>query len=61
MVRLIPLLKACLPTTDCHSKDTFDALQEISGTLTPNDEYENFVNAYMEAATVHTNQTKRQT
>ena len=26
-----------------------DALQEISETLTPNDEYENFVNAHVEA------------
>ena len=29
----------------------FDAFQEISETLTPNDEYENFVNAHVEAAT----------
>ena len=28
----------------------FDALQEISETLTPNDEYENFVNAHIEVA-----------
>ena len=28
----------------------FKALQEISETLTPNDEYENFVNAHMEVA-----------
>ena len=28
----------------------FDALQKISDTLTPNDEYENFVNAHIEAA-----------
>ena len=28
----------------------FDPLQEISETLTPNDKYENFVNAFMEAA-----------
>ena len=28
----------------------FDALQEISETLTPTDEYENIVNAHMEAA-----------
>ena len=31
-------------------KNKFDALQEISETQTPNDEYENFVNAHMEAA-----------
>ena len=31
-------------------RNKFDALQEISETLTPNDEYENFVNAHMEAA-----------
>ena len=29
----------------------FDALQEISETPTPNDEYENFANAHLEAAT----------
>ena len=62
IVRYIPLLKECLPTTellrqrlDISDKYTitltnkFDALQEISETLTPNDEYENFVNAHMEA------------
>ena len=31
-------------------RNKFDTLQEISETLTPNDEYENFVNANMEAA-----------
>ena len=31
-------------------RNKFDALQEISETLIPNDEYENFVNAHMEAA-----------
>ena len=31
-------------------RNKFDALQEISETLTPNDEYENFINAHMEAA-----------
>ena len=31
-------------------RNTFDALQEISETLTPNDEYENYVNAHIEAA-----------
>ena len=31
-------------------RNKFDALLEISKTLTPNDEYENFVNANMEAA-----------
>ena len=31
-------------------RNKFDALQEISETLTPNDEYETFVNACMEAA-----------
>ena len=30
-------------------RNKFDALQEISETLTPNDEYENFVNAHIEA------------
>ena len=28
----------------------FDALQEIPEALTPNDEYENFINAHIEAA-----------
>ena len=32
-------------------RNKFDALQEISETLTPNVEYENFVNAHIEAAT----------
>ena len=32
-------------------RNKFDAFQEISEILTPNDEYENFVNAHMEAAT----------
>ena len=31
-------------------RNKFDALQEISETLTPNDEYENFVNVHIEAA-----------
>ena len=31
-------------------RNKFDALQEISKTPTPNDEYENFVNAHIEAA-----------
>ena len=31
-------------------RNKFDALQKILETLTPNDEYENFVNAQMEAA-----------
>ena len=31
-------------------RNKFDGLQEISETVTPNDEYENFVNAHMEAA-----------
>ena len=31
-------------------RNKFDALQEINETLTPNDEYENFVNAHMDAA-----------
>ena len=31
-------------------RNKFDALQEISETPTPNDEYENFVNAHLEAA-----------
>ena len=31
-------------------RNKFDALQEISETLTLNDEYENFVNAHIEAA-----------
>ena len=30
-------------------RNKFDALQEISETLTPSDKYENFVNACMEA------------
>ena len=32
-------------------RNKFDVLQEISELLTPNDEYENFVNAHIEAAT----------
>ena len=31
-------------------RNKFDALQEISETPTPNDEYENFVNAHLKAA-----------
>ena len=31
-------------------RNKFDALQEISETLTPNDKYENFVNAHFEVA-----------
>ena len=31
-------------------RNKFDPLQEISETVTPNDEYENFVNVHMEAA-----------
>ena len=31
-------------------RNKFDAQQKILETLTPNDQYENFVNAYMEAA-----------
>ena len=31
-------------------RNKFDALQETSKTPTPNDKYENFVNAYLEAA-----------
>ena len=31
-------------------RNKFDAFQEVSETVTPNDEYENFVNAYIEAA-----------
>ena len=31
-------------------RNKFDALQEISETPTPNDEYENFVNAHIETA-----------
>ena len=31
-------------------RNKYDALQEISKTHTPNDEYENFVNAHLEAA-----------
>ena len=31
-------------------RNKFDALQVISGTPTPNDKYEKFVNAYLEAA-----------
>ena len=30
-------------------RNKFDALQEIPETITPNDEYDNFVNAHMEA------------
>ena len=30
-------------------RNKFDALQKISETLTPNDEYEDFANAYMKA------------
>ena len=32
-------------------RNNFDTLQEISETLTPNDEYENSINAYIEATT----------
>ena len=32
-------------------RNKFDVLQELSETHTPNDEYENFVNAQIEAAT----------
>ena len=32
-------------------RNKFNALQEISETSTPNDKYENFVNAHLEAAT----------
>ena len=31
-------------------RNKFDEVQEISEVLTPNDEYENFVNAHLEAA-----------
>ena len=31
-------------------RNKFDALQEKSETLTPNDEYENFINAHLETA-----------
>ena len=31
-------------------RNKFDALQEISETSTPNNEYENFINAHIEAA-----------
>ena len=31
-------------------RNKFDALQEISETPTPKDEYENFINAHMESA-----------
>ena len=31
-------------------RNKFNTLQEISETLTPNDEYENFVKAHIEAA-----------
>ena len=31
-------------------RNKFEALQELSKTLTPNDKYENFLNALMEAA-----------
>ena len=43
-------------------RNKFDALLEISKTLTPNDEYENFANAYIEAAAecISTNQPKSQ-
>ena len=43
-------------TVEQHNKHTitvrnkFDAHQEISETFTPNDEYQNFVNAHIEAA-----------
>ena len=46
----------CLKNRDIRNKYTltlrnkFDALQEIIETLTPNDEYENFINAHLEAA-----------
>ena len=32
-------------------RNKFNALQEISETPTPNDEYENFVHAYLKVAT----------
>ena len=31
-------------------RNKFDTLQETTETLTPNDEYENFVNVHLEAA-----------
>ena len=31
-------------------RNKFDSLQEISETYTPNDEYENFITAHVEAA-----------
>ena len=44
----------CLTRDICDKYTTlrnkFDALQEISETLTPNDEYKNFVNVHTEAA-----------
>ena len=39
-------------------RNKFDPLQEISETLTPNDKYENFVKAHMEAAAVECIPTK---
>ena len=43
-----------LPTCNHYSitvRDKFDTLEETSERLTPNDEYENFVTAHLEAAT----------
>ena len=42
-------------------RNKFDALQEISETLTPNDEYEDFVNAHIHAATEYIQRTKIKT
>ena len=39
-------------------RNKFDALEEKSETPTPNDEYENFVNAHLEAAAECTLKTK---
>ena len=36
---------------DKYTRNKIDALHEIFKTLTPNDEYENFINIHREAAT----------
>ena len=40
-------------------RNKFDALQEKTEILTPNDEYENFVNAHLEAAVKYIQKKKK--
>ena len=53
MTMICPCLTIYIYISDKYTitlRNKFDALQEILETLTPNDEYENFLNARMEAA-----------